>query len=146
MGEKFYCIIFIHKSGRRGYVYELPTQKLEVSPIFIDVCKKFSSVDEANQYIRKNKLNNWKGWKAYIRDENDIAKEKAKLVTSSEFFGIQNEFGQLAHFDEKKKKYTWKNTEVGCSAWQNLVDADNFIPKMRSYFPDMRFSSRQLNN
>lgn len=144
--KKFYCILHIHKNGRRGYIYETLREEIDLSPRFINECKRFSSVGEANSYIKENKLNNG-GWNAHVRDEKDIAKEKQKDLRVGEgYFRIVNDFGHSAFYDKDKKQYYWKDSEAGCTAWQDEASAENFIVKMKTYFPNMKFSAKPLGD
>jgi hypothetical protein len=142
--EKFFCILLIHKNSKRGYVYETLKGEIDSSPKFIDECKKFTSVDEAKQYARENKLQNGH-WTVHIRDEKDIAKEREKDKREGQGYSrIVNELGQSAFYDQKKKQYYWKASEAGCTAWENEDSANSFIKKMKIYFPTMKFSAKPL--
>ncbi len=139
----FYCILFIHKNGKRGYIYRTPQNQIEISPTFIDVCIKFDSYGDTNDFIRKEKLNNWKGWKPYIRDTSDIQREQNKDVRKGQgYYRIVNELGQSAFFNKDKKQYYWKASEKECTVWENQASAEEFIPKMKRYFPNMQFSAK----
>lgn len=150
MEEKFYSIKLISISkGIRGYVYQSKTKGINLSEVFADYCLKFPTIQEAREFVKKNKLEK-NGFMSIIRDGNDIEFEMEILRQKSGLnkgsFKIVNELGQNAFWNSKRQQYYFMEKEDGCASWYDKSSVREYVTKLQSYFPDMTIRAKKLRH
>ena len=137
----FYCIKLINKhTGSRGYVIDSP-KGIAVSEKFISDCIRFPTYQEAQAFMRENKLER-KGITAYIRDNQDVMKEGEsaglKMVKADqELYAIENEIGQKLFFDTKEDAYYFSDEEVGFCCWYDIPSTNKFVDAYQKSYPSL---------
>jgi hypothetical protein len=134
--EKFYYIKLINtRNGERGFVGENPKGEVVISDQFFQATKMFPTYQEAQKYMRENKLERG-GVTAHIRDNDDLIRE-AGMPNSGmgnikradkDLYVVVNSVGQRCFFDSEKGYY-FKDGEVGACAWFSEEEVHEFIIK-----------------
>lgn len=142
--EKFYCIKLIKSStGERGYVIDRGAD-VDVEITFGDYndhATKFSSQDDAKKFIRERKLEKGRK-KAYIRDNEEIAKELAAIQRTGPehkpidkpLYYAENLAGEKMYYDQEKKEYYFKKGDNGYPAWPDQDHLAEQLKKMNFPF------------
>lgn len=138
--DTFYYIKLINtKNGKRGFVGE-ENGEIVLSELFFQKTKMFPTYQEAQKYMRENKLERG-GMTAHIRDNNDLIKEAQMpnsgisniKPASGDVFVVVNSIGQRCFYDPQEG-YFFKDGEIGCCAWFSEKEVNNFINKLNFPF------------
>lgn len=141
--ENFYYIKLINvRNGERGFVTENDKGEVLLSDEFNQVTKQFPTYQEAQKYVRENKLER-KGMTAHIRDNDDLMREAnmpnsgtknmKSIDENQEVYVLVNEAGQRCFFDSKKKYY-FKDGEVGAICFFSMEQVNEFFTKVKFDF------------
>lgn len=123
--NEFFVIKLIKPNGERGYLVESPNGILiSVGAVTSDI-KQFSTSNEAEQYIRKNKLER-QGVRALIRTNQDIIKDAGTKVLEHDVFYLENERGEKLFYDSGQQGYYFDNRDAGYCCWKTRDDLLKF--------------------
>jgi hypothetical protein len=143
--EKFYCIKCCNQ-GVDGYVVKTPTG-IMMAPIFIMDCLKFSSYQQAQEFIREHDLEK-NGIKAYILDNDDIIKQVNGTESTSAMkksWAIVDESGDYVHYEPKQEAYFFDKQWGGACSFEDQEKASEFIQKMKVDFPDINWTPKVID-
>lgn len=141
--ENFYYIKLINtRSGERGFVQEDNKGEIIIADQFTQITKQFPTYQDAQKYIRENKLER-KGMTAHIRDNDDLIREAGlpnsgmnnikRADSYKEVYVLVNEIGQRCFFDSKEGYY-FKDGEIGAVAFFSMEQVDEFFTKVKFPF------------
>ncbi len=122
--EVFYSIKLINNNtGKRGFVMDSKDGIMISENVFHANCKQFKTYQDAQQFMRQNKLEK-NGVIAYIIDNNDIMKQGnangfTRLEKGQELWTIISNEGLHIFYDSKEEGYFFDTPQVGFCIWEN---------------------------
>lgn len=122
----YYLKVINSRNGKRGFVCERDGNILISNVLAMDILKKFDTYQEAQRYMRDNKIER-SGVTAHIRDLEDLKKEGLVSSTKEPVFTVTNDNGDKIFFDNLTENYHFDNKEFGFCIWKTEKDVEDFI-------------------